>query len=641
MHYRLDLTVLSEGNPGCRIALALHNLNDEILQNWSLEFLYDRYIEPSSIQNADIEQIGSFCRLTPHQPQLLDNGHFYCEFFSLSMPIRFYTDGFKDAAIITDSGSRLNVVITPIALSAPYTSKTHVPEVEANALAIIPKPNYLETKTGQCELTNVIVESDSPFAKDAIQWLKEELSNQFNISSSSESCEQKIRLKSNPSFNEGEYRLTVTTLGIEIESRERTGFIHACATLLQLFAPNPNAPNTLTIPCVLIRDKPRFNYRGMMLDCARHFHSITQVKRLINQLARYKFNTFHWHLTDDEAWRMEIKAFPELTQIGAKRGHGCALEPQFSHINHVYQGFYTQQQIKDVIAYADARGISVIPEIDIPGHSRAAIFSLPELLKDPNDHSQYRSVQHYTDNVLSPALPGTYQFLDKVLEEVAALFPAPWVHIGADEVPKGVWSDSEACSKLMAEHGYQEPSELQGHLLRYVEKKLKSLGKRMVGWEEAQHGDKVSKDTVIYSWLSEEAALKCAKKGFDVILQPGQSTYLDMSQDFSADEPGVSWANVLPLEKCYHYEPLSELADEDPIRKRILGIQCALWCELVTDQARLDYMLYPRLTAIAEACWTHKPHRDWQDYLTRLKGHLPQLDQQGIAYRSPWKNGLN
>lgn len=374
-----------------------------------------------------------------------------------------------------------------------------------------------------------------------------------------------------------------------------------------------------------------------MLDCARHFHPIERVKRLINHLAHYKFNTFHWHLTDDEGWRLEIKAYPQLTEIGAYRGTGTPIVPQYSHLNSVYGGYYSQQQVKEVIAYAAERGITVIPEIDIPGHCRAAIKSLPHLLQDNEDRSQFRSIQHYTDNVLNPALPGTYEFLDTVLEEVAELFPSQWIHIGADEVPDGVWLESPACQKLMADHDYQSAKELQGHLLRYAEKKLRTLGKRMVGWEEAQHGNKVSKDTVIYSWLSEEAALNCAKQGFDVILQPGQSTYLDMTQDYSPEEPGVDWAAVIPLENAYRYEPLAEIPDSDPVRKRILGIQCALWCEIINTQQRMDYMVFPRLTAMAEACWTNKPQRNWEDYLSRLKGHLPLLERQGVQYRQPWK----
>ncbi len=360
----------------------------------------------------------------------------------------------------------------------------------------------------------------------------------------------------------------------------------------------------------------------MMLDCARHFHSVEQVKRLINQLAHYKFNTFHWHLTDDEGWRIEIKSLPQLTDIGAWRGLDETNEPQYTHLAERYGGFYTQEDIKDVVAFASKRGITVIPEIDVPGHCRAAIKSLPHLLVEAEDTTEYRSIQHYNDNVINPALPGSYEFIDKVLEEVSALFPAPYVHIGADEVPNGVWSKSPACQALMEQLGYSDYKELQGHFLRHAEDKLRKLGKRMLGWEEAQHGDKVSKDTVIYSWLSEEAALNCARQGFDVVLQPAQTTYLDMTQDYAPEEPGVDWANPLPLEKAYNYEPLAEVPADDPIRKRIWGIQTALWCEIINNQSRMDYMVFPRLTAMAEACWTDKQHRDWTDYLSRLKGHL-------------------
>lgn len=422
-------------------------------------------------------------------------------------------------------------------------------------------------------------------------------------------------------MDEGAYKLKVAEESIKIEAGSSSGFTHACATLLQLIKVG-DQPASMEVVCCSIKDRPRFRYRGMMLDCARHFHSVEQVKRLINQLAHYKFNTFHWHLTDDEGWRIEIKSLPQLTDIGAWRGLDETNEPQYTHLAERYGGFYTQEDIKDVVAFASKRGITVIPEIDVPGHCRAAIKSLPHLLVEAEDTTEYRSIQHYNDNVINPALPGSYEFIDKVLEEVSALFPAPYVHIGADEVPNGVWSKSPACQALMEQLGYSDYKELQGHFLRHAEDKLRKLGKRMLGWEEAQHGDKVSKDTVIYSWLSEEAALNCARQGFDVVLQPAQTTYLDMTQDYAPEEPGVDWANPLPLEKTYNYEPLAEVPADDPIRKRIWGIQTALWCEIINNQSRMDYMVFPRLTAMAEACWTDKQHRDWTDYLSRLKGHL-------------------
>ncbi|WP_070962321.1 beta-N-acetylhexosaminidase [Vibrio sonorensis] len=637
MSYRVDLAVLSEQPKFCRFGLTLHNLSDQDLSGWQFQFIADRFILPDSISHGSIRQIGSFCTIFPDQEILPANQHFYCEFSINTAPLRFYTDGFKDALICNTQGEALFPVdITPIALASPFKERSSIPDVDSAELAVIPKPNKMERFTGEFTLTaNSQITLQASTSEKAATWLQEELQRiyQFNTPSIGQSD---ILYRNNPTLDEGEYQVIVSSTGIRLEAGTSSGFVHATATLLQLIQPSAEQ-NKLIVPFVKIVDTPRYRYRGVMLDCSRHFHPVERVKRMINQIAHYKFNTFHWHFTDDEGWRMEVKAFPELTDIGAWRGPGCTLDPQFSHLSEVYGGFYTQDEIREVIAYAQERAITIIPEIDIPGHCRAAVKSLPHLLHDPEDQSEYRSIQHYTDNVLSPGLPGTYEFIDKVLEEVAELFPSPWVHIGADEVPEGVWLKSPSCQKLMAEKGYSDAKQLQGYLLRYAERKLRSLGKRMVGWEEAQHGNKVSKDTVIYSWLSEDAALNCAKQGFDVILQPAQYTYLDMASDYAPEEPGVDWAAVIPLENAYRYEPLAEVDENDPMRKRILGVQCGLWCEIITHQKRMDYMVFPRITAMAEACWTNKSQRDWEDYLSRLKGHLPLLNRQGIDYRKTWK----
>ncbi|MGF1906846.1 beta-N-acetylhexosaminidase [Aliivibrio salmonicida] len=634
MDYRVDLAVLSEKDNLSRFGLTLHNLSDVDLHHWQLHFTIDRFIAPNSNTQGKLEQVGSFCKLTPEEKQVLKaNNHYYIEFTIATAPFRFISDGLDDASIFItqdDKNYFLDVSISPIVLASPYSERTQISRVAPAELSLIPKPESVQRLDGQFVLSNkTSLEIQTHLANGASQWLIEELaaitSQELAIKNTGN-----IVFMSNPTLDKGAYQLTVTESTVQIKAGSNEGFSHGCATLLQLVS-----EQNQTIPCVKIIDQPRFHYRGMMLDCARHFHPLDRVKRLINQLAQYKFNVFHWHLTDDEGWRVEIKAFPELTNIGAWRGPEETLEPQYTHVAKKHGGFYSQEEIKEVIAYADMRGITVIPEIDIPGHCRAAIKALPHLLVDKDDHSNYRSIQHYTDNVLSPAIEGTYTFIDTVLEEIAALFPAPYIHIGADEVPKGVWTDSQKCQALMKEQGYSDPVELQGHLLRHAENKLKQLGKQMLGWEEAQHGNKVSKDTVIYSWLSEEAALNCAKQGFDVVLQPGQTTYLDMAQDYAPEEPGVDWANVLPLEDAYNYEPLAELADNDPIRKRILGIQCALWCEIINNQERMDYMIFPRLLAMSEGMWTQKQHRNWTDFLSRLNGRLPTLTRQGINFRQP------
>ncbi|WP_117233676.1 beta-N-acetylhexosaminidase [Vibrio maerlii] len=641
MSLRLNLEVLSEsfeneyGGP-CRFGLTLNNLSDDHLNDWSLHFALDRFITPGSITEGKLDQVGSYCVVTPNNNHLKANEHFYCEFTMNTAPLRFHSDGFDDAFVEVNANGnplRLPVMIAPPVLASPHKQRSSIPSTEPAAMAIIPKPNNIVHLSEQAiELSILEIRLSTNKAKLATNWFKDQASSTFQHLSFGNS-DTRLTFIEKKSLTPSSYQLRTSMIDIEISAADEQGFLHACATLLQLIG---QGEQSVSIPHLNIDDAPRYSYRGMMLDCARHFHPVETIKRLINQLAYYKFNTFHWHLTDDEGWRVEIKAFPQLTKIGAWRGGEQVLEPQFTHLAESYGGFYNQQEIKEIIEYAQCRGITVIPEFDIPGHCRAAIKALPELLVDQDDLSQYRSIQHYNDNVLSPGIAGTYQFIDTVLEEIAALFPSPYVHIGADEVPKGVWVDSPSCQQLMQQHGYQDPKELQGHLLRHVENKLRSLGKRMLGWEEAQHGNKVSKDTVIYSWLSEQAAIDCAKQGFDVVLQPAQFTYLDMTQDFAPEEPGVDWANVIPLEHAYRYEPLAQLADNDPIHKRVWGVQCALWCEIVNNQDRIDYMLYPRITAIAEACWTQSKHKDYSNYLARLKTHTEWFDKQGIQYRQPW-----
>ncbi|HAS6051351.1 beta-N-acetylhexosaminidase [Vibrio vulnificus] len=639
MEYRIDLVVLSEQKQNCRFGMTLHNLSDQDLPNWSLTFAFTRFIQPGSISHGTLTQIGSFCQLKPDSLVLPANHHFYCEFTVLTNPFRFYSDGLNEAFVeYHHEGEqvRSNVDVTPIVLASPYRERETIAPTLASAYSLLPKANALHVDAGHFSLTpSSAITCQSALADSAVTWLMDEMArlHQFKLATSEVG---EIIYRSNPTLDEGAYQLKISQEQVRVEAGSSSGFVHATASLLQLLDYN-SLTQEAQLACCSISDSPRFRYRGMMLDCSRHFHSVEQVKRLINLLAHYKFNTFHWHLTDDEGWRVEIKAFPALTEVGAWRGVDEAIEPQYTHISQRYGGFYSQEEIKEVVAYASQRSIMVIPEIDVPGHCRAAIKSLPEMLVEAEDDTVYRSIQNYSDNVLNPGLSTTYQFLDGVLEEIAQLFPAPYVHIGADEVPHGVWSNSPSCQALMKQHGYQDYKELQGHLLRHAEQKLRSLGKRMLGWEEAQHGDKVSKDTVIYSWLSEEAAVNCARQGFDVVLQPAQTTYLDMTQDYAPEEPGVDWANPLPLEKAYNYEPLANIPADDPIHKRIWGIQTALWCEIINNPERMDYMVFPRIIALAEACWTQKEHRDWNDFLSRLKGHLPLLDKQGIKYRQPWK----
>lgn len=641
MNFRLDLNVIESKPNESRFALILHNLSETNIENWQLTFSVTRFVTPSSVSHGRLKQVGSLCTFETGQP-LNANEHLYLEFSHRTKPFTMQDEGITDACLLVHFNEQQDeqviaypVETTPINLGIVSPERIPLNLPQAKTINLIPQPKALLQGQGQFVLSNsCAISYSSPKSALAASWLQDELSGHIRRDIPI-STQGKIRFEQDDSLEPSFYRLSVKPSGILLSASDEAGFTHAVATLLQLL-PNQASHRhyfAYAIHSVEIEDHPRFNYRGMMLDCARHFHPVRRIKDLINQLARFKFNVFHWHLTDDEGWRIEIDAYPQLTQIGAWRGPHCVLEPQYSSLSKLHGGFYTKEDIREIVAYAKIRGIEVIPEIDIPGHCRAAIKSLPDLLVEKDDKSVYRSIQYFTDNILNPGIEGTYTFLETVLDEICELFPAPFVHMGADEVPDGVWEKSPACHTLMKANGYKDYKELQGHLLRHVERYLKRKGKRMLGWEEAVFGNKVSSETIIFSWQSEKSALSCLQNGHQVVLQPGHDTYLDMAQDNCTNEPGTDWACKISLEKAYHYEPLSQMTISATEYEKVLGIQCALWCERTYCQSRFEYMIFPRLLAIAEVCWSAKEQRDWNDFQARLCGQLPYLDRLGINYR--------
>ncbi|OAN14098.1 beta-hexosaminidase [Photobacterium jeanii] len=638
MSFRLDMTVIAKTETAFRFALTLHNLTEQALFDWQLHFANSRKINAASFTHGSLQQDGSYCVFTPtNNPPLAPNSCFYTEFEINTDGFAYHDDGINDAFLsTTTTGEKITpipVKVTTVDLGLSHTERYTTPLAAPKAINLIPQPAQLIALDGIFSLSaDCVIAQAAPEAAGAIRWLQAELEQQCDIQLPLQRTGH-IHYQLNSQLAASSYHLLVEQQEIWLQASDAAGFVHATASLLQLLPLTAEPQGHYAIPMVDINDHPHHGYRGMMIDCARHFHPLSRLKTFIDHLARYKFNTFHWHLTDDEGWRIEIDAYPELTEIGAWRGPNEALQPQYSHLSERYGGYYSKAEIKELIAYAADRGITIIPEIDMPGHCRAALKSLPRLLQDPDDQSQYSGAQHYTDNILSPALTGTYQFITNVLTEVAALFPAPYVHIGGDEVPDGAWTESPACQAFMAKHGYREPMELQSHILRFANEVLRAKGKRMMGWEEVIKGGGVDSQTVIYSWLSEQAGLQSAQAGFDVIMQPAQFTYFDLVQGYSPEEMGVDWAGKLPLDKVYSYRPLAELDPQDPVHQHLLGIQGALWCERVDTQQRFDHMIYPRLLALAEVCWSQPQLRQWDDFSARLHGQLHYLDQAGVQYR--------
>lgn len=450
---------------------------------------------------------------------------------------------------------------------------------------------------------------------------------------------------------EGYYELEVKDNQINIDGTA-VGRFYAFETLKQLIT--VNAKNQLVIPNCTIKDYPRFPYRGMHLDVCRHFFPISFVKKYIDYLAAYKFNKFHWHLTEDQGWRIEIKKYPELTTIGANRnGTLIGRYPGKGNDNKPYGGFYTQEEIKEVVQYAKERYIDVIPEIEMPGHSSAAIAAYPWLScfpqkpteMPPNMMSQksmdeqkagrIKLVQEtwgVFDDVYCAGKDSTFKFLENVLDEVSALFPSKYIHIGGDESPKAHWKLCPACQKRMKDNNLKDEHELQSYFIQRIEKYLNSKGKTIIGWDEILEGG-LAPNAVVMSWRGEKGGIEAAKQKHGVIMTPGNPLYFDHTQ--SKNEDSVTFGGYNPIENVYAYEPASkELTAEEA--KYILGAQANMWTEYQSNTSKIEYQLFPRITALSEVLWSPKEKRDWKNFERRLPVIFERLDKQEINYNKAY-----
>ena len=389
------------------------------------------------------------------------------------------------------------------------------------------------------------------------------------------------------------YQLKINAYEIELKAKTAEGAFRGVQSLLQLMPPevfSNRKTNNLhfNIPQVEIEDTPRFSYRGMHLDVARHFFSVDEVKRYIDLMAMHKYNTFHWHLTEDQGWRIEIKKYPKLTEIGGFRnetlvGHYNDQPHQFD--GKRYGGFYTQEQIKEVVKYASERFITVIPEIELPGHAQAAISAYPEL-GCTDSQLEVMTKWGVSNNVFSPT-EETFTFLENVLLEVIELFPSKYIHIGGDECPKTHWKESAFCQNLMAKNGLKDEMELQSYFIGRIEKFLNSKGKQIIGWDEILEGG-LAPNASVMSWRGVQGGIDAATQGHDVIMSPTSHCYFDYYQSQHKDEP-LAIGGYLPIEKVYSYQPIPDEVPTDKVH-HIKGVQCNLWTEYIPTSSKLDYI---------------------------------------------------
>lgn len=434
------------------------------------------------------------------------------------------------------------------------------------------------------------------------------------------------------------YLLDVSPDSLLVRAAAPAGLFYGVQTLRQLLPPSIERPSgspgagPLTVPCVAVEDRPRFAWRGALLDCARHFFPKDFVLRWIDILALHKLNTFQWHLTDDQGWRVEIKKYPRLTEIGAWRvdrenDHWNAREPQRPGEAATYGGFYTQDDIREVVAYAAARHITVVPEIEMPGHAKAALTAYPELSCTGGPFTVPPGGYWPITDVFCPGNDRTFAVLADILAEVAALFPGPYIHIGGDEVDKAEWTRCPKCRARMKAEKLADVKELQSYFVRRVERILDGLGKRLVGWDEILEGGLAPGATVM-SWRGTEGGIAAARAGHDVVMSPTSHCYIDYYQGPPAQEP-LAIGGYVPLSKVYAFEPVPAELTADEAR-RVLGGQANLWTEYVGEGRHAEYMALPRLAALAEAVWSPKEARDWAGFAARVQELFARYDAAGL-----------
>ncbi|HNO55382.1 MAG TPA: beta-N-acetylhexosaminidase, partial [Chitinophagaceae bacterium] len=456
-----------------------------------------------------------------------------------------------------------------------------------------------------------------------------------------------LYLVSDKSIPADGYRLKITATGVSLSANSPSGIFFGVQTLLQLFPKeivNKDGHTSVkqwSLPLVSIEDHPRFGWRGLMLDVTRHFFTVAQVKDYIDQMVKYKFNMLHLHLTDDQGWRIEIKSLPKLTEVGAWRVErtgtfGTFPKPQPGE-KPTYGGFYTHEDIKELVKYAADRFVNILPEIDVPGHSLAALASYPDLSCTPGEY--YVSPgdrfmvwpgggQHFyglIDNTLCPANEKVYEFLDKVFTEVAQLFPFQYIHMGGDETARNFWEKDEQIKALMKKENLKNLDEVQSYFVKRVEKIINSKGKKMIGWDEILQGG-LAPNAAVMSWRGMSGGIEAAKSGHEVVMSPTDFVYIDYMQGDASIEPPVY--STLRLKKTYSFEPLPEGVNEKLIR----GGQANLWTEQVYNMRHAQYMTWPRALAVAEVLWSPKEKRNWNGFVPRVEKQFERMDAAQVKY---------
>lgn len=527
-----------------------------------------------------------------------------------------------------------------IQLGITFLLLTILATAQSKSTAIIPEPVNIEM--GKCTFkvtpkTSIIFESTSKELSKLADLLTERLHSELPAKSVTNTFPKKnyilLRLTPDANANPEGYELKVDKKSITISATNGKGIFYGIQTLFQLLPAEVESQDLTKeqvnwkVPVCSIKDYPRFPYRGIHLDVSRHFFTVEFIKKYIDLMAMYKFNTFHWHLTDDQGWRLEIKKYPLLTEIGSQR-KSSPVGRNESTDNISYGGYYTQDDAREIVEYARQRYVAVIPEIEMPGHSQAVLAAYPELSCTEGPFEVWTE-WGITEEIFCAGKEETFHFLEDVLTEVMNIFPSKYIHIGGDEAPKTRWDACPRCQKRIADEGLKDSHELQSYFIRRMEKFLNQNGRQIIGWDEILEGGLAPGATVM-SWRGMEGGIEAAKMGHDVIMTPGTPLYLNHYQGSPLDEP-TAIGGYNPIKSVYLFEPIpAELSQEEG--KHILGAQANLWTEYIADPALAEYMLYPRALALAEVTWSPKSLRNWDDFSARLLQHFDRLEAREVNF---------
>lgn len=528
-------------------------------------------------------------------------------------------------------------------------------QLQAQSVNIIPQPAKMEVGQGHFTIdanTKIIVsgagmEKSARFLNDYLQKFYG-----FNLKVIKGKAASGIVLKQAAMADgvDGAYTMNIDKSGVTIAGHTENGTFYGIQSLIQLLPLEKS--KTFTVPFLSIEDRPRFAYRGMHLDVGRHFFPVDFIKKYIDFIAMYKLNTFHWHLTEDQGWRIEIRQYPRLTSVGGFRnGTIIGRYPGKGNDGIRRGGFYTQQQVKEIVKYASDRYITVIPEIELPGHSSAAIAAYPQLSCFPDESTkhpaktawhgdstgkQVQQVWGVFPDVFAPT-EYTFKFLENVLDEVIALFPSKYIHIGGDECPKESWKRSAFCQQLIKEKGLKDEHGLQSYFIQRIEKYLNSKGRQIIGWDEILEGGLAPNATVM-SWRGEQGGIEAARQKHNVIMTPGAWMYFDHSQDKKKDS--VTIGGYTTVQKVYSYEPIpKELSADDA--KYVWGAQANIWTEYMNNVSKVEYMIFPRMSALSEVLWSQQSQRNWDRFDQKLRAEFKRYDWWKVNYSKAYFDPAN